>query len=242
MDLQPPLDAILFDAGGVLVWPNWNRVAEALRSHGVIADAARLAMAEPHARHALDVDELVKLSTDQRRAEDYFSLVLAYAGVRLSGATARALAEMREYQRTSNLWEHVPEFVVPTLRALKAHGYRMAVLSNANGTVRAAFTRLGLAPYFDAIIDSAEEGLEKPDPRLFELALARVGAAAPETLHVGDMYHVDVVRARAAGIAAVLVDEAGLKNNVDCPCIRSVSELPALLANWGTPSRRVPPS
>ena len=222
--------AILFDAGGVLVWPNWNRVAHALRRHGVIADATRLAVADPHARHALDVAEIVNASTDDSRGIDYFNLVLTHAGVPLSDETDSALDDVCEYHRSSNLWEHVPDFVIPTLTALKAQGYRLAVVSNANGTLRASFARLGLAAFFETMVDSAEEGLEKPDARLFELALGRVGAAAAEAVHVGDMYHVDIVGARAAGIRALLVDEADLKTQVDCPRIRSISELPALVA------------
>lgn len=221
---------ILLDAGGVLVWPNWKRVADALRRHGVVADAAVLAMAEPRARHALDVPDLINTSTDHRRGMIYFNLVLGEAGIRLSDHTARALADIQAYHRISNLWEDVPDFVVPTLSALRARGYRLAVVSNANGTLRAAFARLGLAAFFDVLIDSAEEGLEKPDPRLFELALARVGVTATEAVYVGDMYHVDVVGARAAGLPALLVDEAGLKTGVDCPRIRSIAELPAAVA------------
>lgn len=204
------MNTILLDAGGVLVWPNWDRVAAALRSHGVAADPAKLALADPHARYALDRAEIVDASTDQRRGVDYFNLVLTHAGVPLTDATARALAHLREYHRIWNLWEHVPGVVVPALSTLKARGYRLVVISNANGTIRAALARLGLAEYFEVVVDSAEEGIEKPDPRLFALALARVGATPQEALHVGDTYHVDIVGARAAGISAVLVDEAEL--------------------------------
>jgi HAD superfamily hydrolase (TIGR01549 family) len=212
-----------------LVWPNWTRIAEALARQGISADPASLAAADPHARYALDVAEIVNTSTDLRRAVEYFNLVLTHASVPLSDRTDRALAEVREYQRVTNLWEHVPEFVCPTLKALRGQGLRLGVVSNANGTLRVAFERIGLASFFDVILDSAEEGLEKPDPRLFELALQRLGVTSDRAIHVGDMYYVDVVGARSAGLAAVLVDEAGLRANVDCKRIRSIAELPAML-------------
>jgi len=223
------LKRFCLDAGGVVVWPNWTRLAEALARQGISADPASLAAADPHARYALDVAEIVNTSTDLHRALEYFNLVLTHAGVPLSDRTDRALAEVREYQRVTNLWEHVPEFVCPTLKALRGQGLRLGVVSNANGTLRVAFERIGLASFFDVILDSAEEGLEKPDPRLFELALRRLGVTSDLAIHVGDMYHVDVVGARSAGLAAVLVDEAGLRANVDCERIRSIAELPAML-------------
>jgi putative hydrolase of the HAD superfamily len=69
--------------------------------------------------------------------------------------------------------------------------------------------------------------VEKPDPRLFEIALERSSADAATTIHVGDLYQVDVVGARAAGIRGVLLDENGLYDGVDCPRVQSLAELVA---------------
>jgi putative hydrolase of the HAD superfamily len=67
--------------------------------------------------------------------------------------------------------------------------------------------------------------VEKPDPRLFEIALDRSGARRDTTIHVGDLYQVDVVGARAAGIRGVLLDQPGLYERVDCPRVRSLADL-----------------
>jgi putative hydrolase of the HAD superfamily len=75
------------------------------------------------------------------------------------------------------------------------------------------------------MLDSQNEGVEKPDPRLFQIGLERAGAQAATTLHVGDFYSIDVLGARAAGLQAVLVDSAGLYPDADCPRIRSLAEL-----------------
>jgi FMN phosphatase YigB (HAD superfamily) len=75
------------------------------------------------------------------------------------------------------------------------------------------------------ILDSFEEGIEKPDPRIFELALERSGGRKETTVHVGDLYHVDVVGARAAGIEAVLIDSAGLYAAADCTRVASLTAL-----------------
>ena len=112
-----------------------------------------------------------------------------------------------------------------SLARFRARGLRLAVVSNANGTVGALFDRLELTPFFDAVLDSAVEGVEKPDPRLFLLALERLGALPGEAVHVGDFYSVDVVGARAAGIRPILLDELGLYPDADCPRVRSLAEL-----------------
>lgn len=223
------LKTIFLDAGGVLVWPNWQRVAEALRERGVRVEAQQLRNADPLARFSLDQAHIIGRSTDQRRSTSFFDLVLTEAGVERSEATDAVLQEMYAYQREHNLWEIVPDFVVPTLRQLRADGYKLVVVSNANGTLHRLFPRLGLAPLFDFVLDSAVEGFEKPDRRFFELALARSGSAAETTVHVGDFYNIDVVGARNAGLAAILVDERDLYADADCPRIRSIAELPRFL-------------
>lgn len=223
------IETVFLDAGGVLVWPNWTRVADTLRAHGVVVDPARLAAADPLARFAIDRAEIVAASTDQRRGYNFFELVFAQADVPLDDRTAAAGREIEAYHNEQNLWEVVPDYVVPTLQRLRGGGYRLVVVSNANGTLRRKFERVGLAPHVDVLLDSAVEGLEKPDPRFFELALQRSGARPESTVHVGDLYHVDVAGARSAGIGAVLVDEAWLHAEADCPRIRSIAELPDLL-------------
>src|SRR5262249_8854305 len=162
---------------------------------------------------------------DLQRGWLYFNLVLTEAGVPLSDATRAALAELHDYHREDNLWETVPTDVPPTLERLRGLGLRLVVVSNANGTLHAAFRRLGLSPLVGVRMDSFHEGVEKPAPRLFQLALERAGARGDSTIHVGDLYHVDVVGARAAGLRAVLLDPVGLYEGYDCPRVRTLGEL-----------------
>lgn len=222
-----PLKTVFLDAGGVLVFPNWVRVSDALRRHGVAVTAQALAAAEPHAKRQLDNGGTIQATNDTSRGWMYFNLVLTAAGVPLSEATGAALAELDEYHRQQNLWELLPAGVVPALTALRSTGRKLVVVSNANGTLCAKFDRLGLTPLFDCVLDSCEWGVEKPDPRLFRIALEKSGASAATTIHVGDLYHVDVIGARAAGIRGVLLDEAGLYPEADCPRVRSLNELVA---------------
>jgi HAD superfamily hydrolase (TIGR01509 family) len=225
-----PIQTVFLDAGGVLVNPNWSRVSDALGRHGVSAGAALLAAAEPRAKKRLDTGDTISATNDQQRGWTYFNLVLTEAGVPLSDATAAALAELHTYHQTHNLWETVPAEVLPALAALRAKGLRLVVLSNANGTLHRAFDRLGLTSSFDLIFDSYHEGVEKPDPRFFHIALQRAGADADTTMHVGDLYHVDVVGARAAGLTPALLDVGGLYPSCDCLRLRSLTELVAALS------------
>ncbi|HSB61511.1 MAG TPA: HAD family hydrolase [Vicinamibacteria bacterium] len=219
------LDTVFLDAGGVLVNPNWDRVSGALRAQGVTAPPAALEAAEALAKRDLDTAELVTSTTDSGRAWRYMDLVLSHAGVARSGATDAALARLWAYHSRFNLWEVVPGDVRPALRRFRAAGLRLAVVSNSNGTVRVLFDRLGMTSLFDHVFDSQLEKLEKPDPRFFALALERCGSRAERTVHVGDLYHVDVVGARAAGVEAVLLDPAGLQAGADCPRVQTLLSL-----------------
>jgi len=227
------IETLFLDAGGVLVFPNWTRVSGALARHGVDASAAALAQAEPRAKRRLDLGDTIRSTTDHERGWLYFNLILEEAGITITPATDAGLSELREYHGQENLWELVPEDVAPTLARLRSLGPKLVVVSNANGRLRHLFARLGLADRFDVLFDSFEEGVEKPDPRLFRIALERSGGRPETTMHVGDLYHVDVVGARAAGLHAVLLDSAGLYEGYDCPRIRTFAELPELLERRG---------
>lgn len=220
------IETVFLDAGGVLCHPSWTRVADALVRHGAEVTAAKLAAAEQKATRDIDNATVVGTSDDRSRGWLYFNLVLQHAGVAQNAGTDAALAELREYHRTENLWEHVEPDVMPALAALRGRGLRLVVVSNANGRLRHLFDRVDLTKWFDHVLDSHEWGVEKPDPRLFHLALEQARADAANTVHVGDLYHVDVMGARAAGLReGVLFDMAGLYDDVDCPRVSSLAEL-----------------
>jgi putative hydrolase of the HAD superfamily len=226
---------LLLDVGGVLVRPNFGRLAGALQAHGVFADPAAMAAAEPRVKKALDRPPSPGFATDAERGWHYFNLVLGAAGIPRSAATEAALLEVKAWHDRFCLWEDVLEGVRPSLELFRAAGLRLAAVSNANGTVRVLFDRLGLTPAFDVILDSQVEGVEKPDPRIFRLALERLGEDVRAAVHVGDFYYVDVAGARAAGIRPVLVDEADLYPDADCPRVRSIAELAAHLVPGAAP-------
>jgi putative hydrolase of the HAD superfamily len=98
------------------------------------------------------------------------------------------------------------------------------MISNSNGWVERLVTESGLRPYFQFVVDSRLVGVEKPDPRIFQIALDQIGIGSAEALYIGDLYSIDVVGPRAAGMGAILLDPAGLWDQVDCPKARDLSE------------------
>src|SRR5207237_1106396 len=96
------------------------------------------------------------------------------------------------------------------------------VVSNSNGTIKRILDDLGLTRDLDFVLDSQEEGVEKPDPRFFQRALARAGVEAADAAYIGDLYSVDVVGARRAGIRAVLMDPGRCWGVRDCPAAPTV--------------------
>jgi putative hydrolase of the HAD superfamily len=98
--------------------------------------------------------------------------------------------------------------VAETLETLCGRGVRRAVVSNWDSRLPVLLRRMGLGPHFEFVLTSAEAGWRKPHPRIFQLALRRLGLAADQVLYVGDSEEDDVKGARGAGMRCVLVDRS----------------------------------
>jgi len=106
--------------------------------------------------------------------------------------------------------------------------YAIAVISNADGKIGVVLQRCGICDCFTCITDSGNVGHEKPHPAIFEAALREMKADPAESLYVGDVYSVDYVGARKAGMQAVLFDVAGAYREQEFPRVESLAEL----ENW----------
>lgn len=219
--LPPRIRVLLFDAGGTLVFPNFRRIAAELEAEGLVVDPERLRRAELAARFRLDREDFVQ-APDADRWGTFLEAIATEAGV--PGFPAAALARLAAYHGEHNLWEDVPDDVPRVLEQLGRH-FRLGLVSNANGTVGSKLERLGLARHFETVVDSGIEGIEKPDPRLFRIALERMRAAPEETAYIGDVYHIDVVGAEAAGLHPVLIDPASNHAERNCARIQSLADL-----------------
>jgi putative hydrolase of the HAD superfamily len=193
--------AVLFDAGNTLLFLDHDRMAAAVgEALGVALDVRRLTGAAAAAAAAAERSGGV----DRDRSRAYFEVLFAGAGV-----PAARMPEVRtvleRLHGEQHLWCSLARGTREALDRLRAGGFRLGVISNADGRVEEALSAAGLRDCFDVVVDSALLGVEKPDPAIFRAALDALGLAPAEALYVGDLYEVDVVGARAAGMDAALL-------------------------------------
>ena len=232
------IQTLFLDAGNTLVSIDFQRVGALLAEQGFAVGADVLARAEAAARPSLSVWLSGQRSTE---TEDTFRFYVRNVLGRLAPvaergpAAAEELADalvpvLRRRGEADRLWRAVLPGVPEALAAFRALGLQLVVVSNSDGSAERGLTAAGLRPYFDAVLDSAIVGYEKPDPRFFEHALAAAGTAREHVVHVGDLFYADVEGARSAGIHPVLLDPHGDWEGVDCERARDLRELAERLA------------
>jgi putative hydrolase of the HAD superfamily len=145
---------------------------------------------------------------------------------------ARGAPDLRGALLTALRFRPYPE-VAEALRALRAAGLRLIVVSNWDVSLHEALAQTGLTALTDGAISSAEVGAAKPAPAIFERALALAGGIPPAAaVHVGDDVAVDVAGARAAGIAPVLVVRNGAARPDGVTTLGDLRALPTLLTTY----------
>ena len=193
---------------------------------GVGAELELQLTGEGLAAHAAEASRAMERAagSDQHRAAAYLEALF-----RLGGVPPERMEEVRNCLRRMHverhLWCSVQERTHHALERLRKAGLRLGIVSNSDGRVDQALTAAGLRQYFDVVIDSSIFGSEKPDPAIFQAALDALGVAPEEALYVGDLYEVDVVGARAAGMEAVLLTSAGPPPDQQCRTAASIDEL-----------------
>ncbi|HEY3065961.1 MAG TPA: HAD-IA family hydrolase [Methylomirabilota bacterium] len=210
--------AIFFDAGNTLLRMDYDAVSAQLAKLGVATTPPAVQHAEWRARVRLDPHLASATSTEGRSTtERYVRYVLDGLHV-TDEAIVRAMLEWRDrYNAPAGLWHAPMPEAEAALRLCRAEGLGAGVISNSNGSIRSTMERTGLARYLDFVIDSGEEGVEKPNPEIFARALAKAGVRPPEAVYVGDLYSIDVLGARGAGLDAVLIDPGRCWGARDCP-------------------------
>jgi len=146
--------------------------------------------------------------------------MLSALGIEAAGQRRLAAGRIAREHGRSNLWSAPGEGARETLAALQARGYRLAVVSNADGRVRDLLEVAGLSTLLEAVIDSSEVGVEKPDLRIFLAATERLGVPSRACAYVGDIYEIDVLGAEAAGMRGILIGS--------CPAPDSVTRVAGL--------------
>jgi HAD superfamily hydrolase (TIGR01549 family) len=122
------------------------------------------------------------------------------------------------------MWTGTEPGTHEALEKLRSAGFRLAVISNADGRMADVLDRCGLTTYFDFVIDSETVGVEKPDPAIFLDACQRLELEPSECLYVGDLYQVDYQGSTAAGLQGVLIDPLRLHGG-RAPRVSDLAEL-----------------
>ena len=187
--------------------------------------------------------------SEERAAAGFRAEIAYYLDHHLDGATREGLADLRDRCAAALLealelpgldrvvarramlaalqFTPYPD-AAPALRALRADGHRLAIVSNWDCSLADWLEPSGLIALVDGVVTSAATGAAKPDPEIFRRALELLGAQAADAVHVGDSLDKDIEGARGAGIRAVLVAR-GADPPGGVQAIRSLAELPSLL-------------
>lgn len=223
------LETLLFDFGGTLDAPgvHWLTRFQALYPQvGLTLTPDRIKAAFYWAdRQILAHPEITTLT--------YLPMMQAHVALQLRYLDLPS----RPYQQrlAEGFWRVAASSLKASTHVLKGlHGrYTLGVISNFYGNVVTLCQECGLATVCEVIIDSAQVGVSKPDPRIFALALERLGRSAQTAAYVGDSFERDMVAAKAAGLHTIWLQGQEPK---PCPdpsmvdaTVMTLAALPALL-------------
>ena len=209
------LKVVFFDVGNTLLAPHPS-VSEVVRQvladeghiHDVSAIDAYMPLVDEFYEDRYRTDDTFWTSEDETSAVwvGMYSLLCRKLGI---DADAERIAR-RVYDEFGDAgrWRAYVD-VEPAFARLRARGLQLGLISNWERRLAGLIDGLGLAGYLDVIVSSAEVGLHKPDPRIFELACERVGVSPAAAAHVGDHHYADVLGATAVGMVPVLIDRHG---------------------------------
>jgi putative hydrolase of the HAD superfamily len=197
--MTPPTKAVLLDALGTLIElePPFARLAAVLggevsRERVERAMRAEMAYYRAHSHEGRDAASLAELRERSAR------VLSGELGLEVGVETMMSVIRFRAYPDSA-----------PALAELRGRGLRLVCVSNWDCSLGAVLAGVGLAGALDAVVVSAVAGARKPEPAIFELALARAGCQPQEALAVGDTPTEDLAGASAAGIRALLIDRGG---------------------------------
>jgi len=226
--------AVFFDVGNTLIFPSPSVALvcqEVIEARGLEAPPVE------------EIERLIPLAdrfyedryweddsfwTKEERASalwtDMYEVLFTALGFK-KGEVARDLAHDVYRAFGSGARWQAYEDVKPGFEELKSRDIAIGLISNWDTRLADIFHDIGLAPYLDCIVSSASVGVHKPDPRIFEVALERLGCAAADAVHCGDHYFSDVIGARTVGITPVLMNRWSVEFPVDCMVVETVEEL-----------------
>jgi putative hydrolase of the HAD superfamily len=227
--------AVFFDAGETLVHPHPSfpeLLATTVGEFGHTVDPGQIVermqvVADRFSRAATE-NELWSTSADRSRVfwTEVYAILLQALEIPWNEQMAERL--YRTFTDVSNY--RLFDDVMPALEKLEVAGYELGLISNFEEWLEMLLEHLDITRFFDVRVISGVEGVEKPDPRIFRLALERTGVAASDAAYVGDNLYFDIEPAAAVGMRGILIDRRGRYPEADVLRIESLDDLPEALA------------
>jgi FMN phosphatase YigB (HAD superfamily) len=207
---------IFFDVGNTLLFPNRAKMLAPIPSER-----------HPSLEHWQALERRTKNEFDQgmqsgRVDHGFWWTFHTYLLQELGEDTGVRAALVENTQNSAN-WDHIPDGTRDALERI-SQNFRIAVISNADGGIERVLSRCGIADCFESITDSGIVGVEKPRAEIFEAALEAMKARADESLYLGDVYSVDYLGARNAGMDAALLDVSGAYRGREVPRVESLEQ------------------
>jgi putative hydrolase of the HAD superfamily len=233
--MPPNIRAVLFDAGNTLVFARVDEIARQVTELGYAATPEDFYEADRVGKRKLDewLWPLLRSGDIPRGADYYYWTAYLHALVNRLGVPEdkqyAVTLEIAESFKQINVWSRVFPETSGCLDTLRRHGFLLGVISNSLGLIEAQLQKVGLADYFQFILDSYYVGVEKPHPEIFQIALERCGCLPSEAVFVGDLYSTDIGGAQSAGLQGILLDWIGAYPEAPVPRITSLSELARVL-------------
>jgi HAD superfamily hydrolase (TIGR01549 family) len=212
-------EAVLFDVGNTLLFPNWARILAPLEARGAFPTPDQLQSIERRTKKEFD-----GLIADGILNYRFWFLFYSHLLELLEINDGQLLRALTEATGISSNWDRILPGTREALDRIRER-YRIGVISNADGKIAAVLEQQGIRDCFFSVTDSGIVGYEKPRAEIFAAALRTVNVLPENALYVGDLYSVDYLGARNAGMQALLFDVVGAYRGTELPRVDSLAEL-----------------
>jgi putative hydrolase of the HAD superfamily len=230
--------AVFFDAGETLVHPHPSFAelfAQVLgeEGHPIEVEAVQeVVHTSSESFNELMLSETaLNWSTSPERSRALWDVVyrvfLTEAGID-QGEHERLVKALYERFRNLASYRLYPD-VLPTLERLREGGLTLGLISNFEDWLEQLLETLEVSHFFEVTVISGIEGVEKPDTRIFDIALERAGVDAAHSAYVGDNPIFDAEPSRRAGMLSVVIDRRGNHAGTDFLRVTSLEDLPEAL-------------
>jgi putative hydrolase of the HAD superfamily len=230
------IDIVFFDAGETLLHPHPSFpevFADVCNENGRPVSVDQVGEVQGRlAPHLVDLAEETGVENptfSQKESVEFWSYLYRRFLQELGIEDEDLVAKLYERFSTTSTYR-LFEDALPALRAVSASGFRIGLISNFEGWLEEMLVELEVGHLFDVKVISGVDGVEKPDPEIYRLALERAGSDPTESVHVGDSPGLDVEPSKEVGITPVLLDRHDRYPGLDVRRIASLKELEPLVA------------